>query len=311
MTSQDIRDAFFEEMLALAQKDPRVVFLTADMGAFALERFRREMPERFINAGVAEQNMVSVAAGLALSGKKVFVHSIIPFVTGRCYEQLKVDLCCMKLPVVVVGIGAGLTYAGDGPTHHGMNDIALMRALPDLTIYSPCDAISSRAVCRLAYEDKGPVYIRLEKGVWPALYREGADVPAQGIKELRSGKDVMIIATSAMTHQALAAAEVLEKKGVSTAVVDVFRLKPLDVNALQACFKGRRLAVTLEEHSLVGGLGSMVAEYMVDKGVSVPLKRIAIRDVHCVEPVSREALQKIYGLSVPDVVKTVLDHWHR
>jgi len=305
MKPQDIRDAFFEEMLLLAQKDPNVIFLTADMGAFALEHFKKELPERYINMGVAEQNMISVAAGLALSGKKVFVHSIIPFVTARCYEQIKIDLCCMKLPVVIVGIGAGLTYAGDGPTHHGINDIALMRSLPNMTIFSPSDAPSTRAACRMAYRDHNPVYVRLEKGVLPEVYDEHHDDFALGFKMLREGRDVTILSSSFMTHQACAAADILQERGFSVMIIDVLRLKPLNIDAVEPILRNSRLLVTVEEHSLVGGLGSLIAECLADRDIAVPLRRLGIGDAHCFEPLSRGELQAIYGLSVGDIVKVV------
>ncbi len=300
---QDIRDAFFEQMHLIAREDRSLIFLTADMGAFALDVFRHELPQQYINVGVAEQNMISVAAGLALSGKKVFVYSIIPFVTARCYEQISVDLSVMKLPVVVVGMGAGLTYAGDGPTHHAVNDITLMRALPDFTVFSPCDAVSTRAACRMAHAAKGPVYVRLEKGVLPQLYDDKDDMTL-GMKQIRLGRDVLVVSTSNMTHQAILAADVLKGKGISASVVDVLRLKPFNELLWKDLCGHVRLIVTLEEHSLVGGLGSIISAC---RGVnqSYAVKMMGIEDRHSFEPVSRDLLQEGHGLSVESIVAQI------
>lgn len=160
----DIRDAFFDELYLIASKDKKVIFLTADMGAFGLERFKKDLPDQFINMGVAEQNTVSVAAGLALGGKKVFIYSIAAFITQRCYEQIKIDLCQMKLPVTIIGSGPGLSYGSDGPTHHAVSDVVIMSVLPDMTILTPRSLEEAERAVRMAYESKTPVYIRLGKG---------------------------------------------------------------------------------------------------------------------------------------------------
>ncbi|MFH0753217.1 MAG: transketolase C-terminal domain-containing protein [Candidatus Omnitrophota bacterium] len=299
-----MRDAFFEQMHGLAREDKDLIFLTADMGAFALEVFRHEFPDRYINVGIAEQNMISVAAGLALSGKKVFVHSIIPFVTSRCYEQLTVDLSVMKLPIVVVGMGAGLTYAGDGPTHHAVHDMALMRSLPDFTVLSPCDDVSTRAACRLSHAAKGPVYVRLEKGVVPSLYTPADDMTA-GMKLMCAGKDVMIAATSNMTHQALLVADALAQKGTGAGVVDIMRIKPFNSVLWDELRRDVRLVVTLEEHSLIGGLGSVILECQALRP-GCPVVMLGVGDQHSIVPLPRENLQEMHGLSVGRVVDKIV-----
>ena len=307
MTISDIdtRDAFFDELLALARKDRNLIFMTADMGAFSLEQFKKELPQQFLNVGVAEQNMISVAAGLAMGGKRVFVYTIVPFATLRCYEQIKVDLCCMNLPVTVIGIGAGVMYGGDGPTHHALHDIAVMRALPEMTIFNPADASSTQACAQMSYHHNGPVYVRIEKGKLPSLYPAQAQDFSAGISLLREGQDGMILASGLMVHYALAAADLLAQKSLQVGVVDLYRVKPLDPGRMQALTSGVRKLITLEEHALTGGIGSAVAEWMADERLALTLKRLAFPDVHCHEPYSREQLHEQYGLSAQGIAERV------
>ena len=171
----DIRDAFFDELYAIAVEDGNVMFLTADMGAFSLAKFKEDLPEQYINVGVAEQILVSVAAGLALGGKRVFIYAMAAFITQRCYEQIKIDLCQMRLPVTIIGSGPGLTYGSEGPTHHAVNDIAIMKVLPEMMIITPRDPEEAKEAARIAYDNQTPVYIRLAKGKLPAVYGKYRD----------------------------------------------------------------------------------------------------------------------------------------
>ena len=301
----DLRDAFFDELYDLARKDKDLIFLTADMGAFSLKRFKKDMREQYINVGVAEQNMISVAAGLALGGKNVFVYSIAPFVTLRCYEQIKIDFCCMNLPVTIVGIGAGVTYGADGPTHHATHDIAVMRALPEMTILNPSDAALTKASACFAYTNATPTYIRIEKGILPSIHTE--ENFHQGLSELSQGADVTILATGVMVHKALDVAQQMKEKGFSAGVVDIYRIKPLDQgNLLKIITRSKRI-VTLEDNSIIGGLGSMISEVICDYQVNKPLKRIAMPDHHCFESCQREDLHTLYHLDVDTVEQTIID----
>jgi len=273
----DIRDAFFDELYRIAKRDPEVVFMTADMGAFSLERFRADFPDRFINVGISEQNLISAAAGMALAGKRVFVYAIIPFVTLRCLEQIKVDLCVMNLPVTVIGAGAGFTYSSDGPTHHALEDVSVLRALPGMRIYNPSDQVTAGAAAWSAYRADGPVYVRLDKGSYPVLHPE---TPGEaGMGHLREGSDLAIVATGCMVHTALELAEALAPEGIRAGVIDLFRLKPLDP-ALIAQLRRYRAVVTLEEHTLHGGMGSAVLESLSDTGIDTPVKRLGIADFY-------------------------------
>lgn len=304
----DIRDAFFDEVYQIARKDDRVIFLTADMGAFSLNRFKADLSSQYINVGVAEQNLISIAAGLALSGKKVFVYSIAPFVTQRCYEQIKIDLCAMRLPVTIIGCGPGITYDSDGPTHHAVQDVAIMRALPEMTILNPADAVSAAASARTAYESRTPVYVRIDKGKLPALYRNNEDF-STGLALLKKGKDLTIVTTGVMVHSAFKVADNLAKHSIDAGIIDLYRIKPVNEELLLALIDQSNRIVTLEEHSIIGGIGSAVSEMLVDRGKALPLKRIGIPDKNCVGYGDRAWMHAYYGLDVDSVTRTILDWW--
>ncbi len=302
----DMRDAFFDEVLRLARADRDLVFLTADMGAFSLEAFKRDLPAQFCNAGIAEQNLVSVAAGLALGGKKPFIYSIIPFVTLRCLEQIKVDLCSMNLPVVVVGVGSGLTYGADGPTHHATHDVAVMRVLPELTLFNPSDAVQTRWCAGAAYRAAGPVYVRVERGRLPEIHPEGTDF-SRGVVRARAGADVTIVATGYTVHQALLAADRLAESGIDAGVVDLFRVRPAPVGELETILGESRRVVTYEENSLTGGIGSLVAEVMAEMGMARPFRRVAVPDAHCFLTMEREAMHRELGLDAASAAAALRD----
>lgn len=305
----DMRDAFFDELYNIARDDPQVIFLTADMGAYSLVRFKENLPGQYINVGVAEQNMVSVAAGLALGGKTVFIYTIVPFVTLRCYEQIKIDLCCMELPVTVIGAGAGLTYGSDGPTHHAVHDVAVMRALPEITILNPSDSVMTQAFARIAYESTSPVYVRIEKGRLPLIYDENGSDFSNGIAEIKSGVDLTIISTGIMVHRALEAAKILDEHSMSVGVLDLYRIKPLNVELLLNFIGQSKCVVILEENAITGGIGSAVCEVLSDNLKNISLKRIALPDKHCFESGDRESLHILYGLDTNSITKSILD-WH-
>ncbi len=302
----EMRDAFFDEIYNIAKNDAQVIFLTADMGAYSLNRFKQELPNQYINVGVAEQNMVSIAAGLALGGKNVFIYTIIPFVTLRCYEQIKIDLCCMNLPVTIVGVGPGFTYGSDGPTHHATQDIAVMRVLPEITILNPSDPVITQACAHIAYRNKGPTYVRVDKGEFPIIYNQKNTDFLDGLAQLKKGGDLTIIATGIMVHSALKAAEELNNHSISAGVVDLYRIKPLNEDAILKIIDDSKRLITLEENSISGGVGTIISEVLTDNRKTVSLKRIAISDRHCFETGDREGLHRFYNLDVSGILKTIL-----
>ncbi|MHC4595373.1 MAG: transketolase family protein [Planctomycetota bacterium] len=305
----DIRDAFFDRLYEIAANDSDVVFLTADMGAFSLAKFKKNLGSQYINVGVAEQNLVSVAAGLALGGKKVFIYAIAPFITQRCYEQIKIDLCCMRLPVTVIGVGAGIAYNSDGPTHHATQDIAVMRALEGITIINPSDPVTSAAAASMAYEENHPVYVRIDKGKWPLLYDEIQDF-VDGLALLRDGGDVLIVSTGLMVHRAIEVAEELSRHSIDAAVLDLYRIKPVNAELLSDVISQSKQVVTLEEHSIVGGIGSIISEILTDKGAAVPLKRIGILEKICPGYGNRDWMHSFYGLDVDAIAEAILN-WYQ
>ena len=304
MAAIDVRDAFFDALYALAERDQDVVVITDDMDAFGLRRFKKDFPERFVNIGVAEQNMINVAAGLALCGKKVFTYGIASFVTMRCFEQIKVNLCSLKLPVAIVGVGAGFSFGFDGPTHHGTQDVAVMRAVPEMTIYNPSDAALAAACPRLALAAGGPSYIRLDKGTFPALH-DPSDTFVDGFAIVRPLCDVNLVATGFMTHRALEVADALATDGITVGVVDLYRVKPIvDAFALTVV-SGSCVLVTLEEHSIVGGLGAAVGELVLDRASEVRVLRAASPDLQFLSYGGREWFLRTNGLDVASLVETV------
>lgn len=307
LSEVDMRDAFFDELYNLAKNDSQVILLTADMGAHSLIKFKQDLPKQYFNVGIAEQSMINIAAGLALGGKKVFVYTIIPFAVLRCYEQIKIDLCCMNLPVTIIGVGPGLSYGSDGPTHHATSDIAVMRVLPEITILNPSDPVVMKGSVNIAYKNSGPTYVRIDKGKLPPIYDENINDFSEGLAELSKGNDLTIIASGIMVHQAKAVAKELDKCRVSAGVVDLYRIKPLNENMLLEIIDSSRRLLTLEENTIAGSIGSIISEFLNDSGRNVPLRRIALPDEHCFKSGSRESLQALYGLDIENVTKKILE----
>jgi len=302
----DLRDAFFDRLYELAIEDENFYFLTADMWAFSLGKFKENLGDRFINTGISEQNMISVAAGLAKAGKKVCVYTITPFVTERCFEQIKVDLCCMNLPVMIVGIGAGFTYSNDGPTHQSLNDIAIMRTLPNMTIYSPSSPDMNAAVAEQAFANGGPSYIRLDKGDFPELYPSHCQFDYGWIGPMFEGQ-ILFISTGTNVYDVREVAQSFIEMGIQSSYIDLFKIKPIDDKAIVRMISKFKKIVVVEEHSPIGGLGSIVCELMAMNNVYRPLKRISLPDEFCKQYGDREWIKKQYGLDKDSIQKTVLE----
>lgn len=304
----DTRDATFEELFLIAQQDRNVVLLTADTGAFVFPRFAKELPQQFFNVGIAEQNAISVAAGLALSGKHVFVFGLSPFVTLRCYEQIKVDVCCMDLPVTILGMGTGHGYSFDGPTHHVTNDIAIMRALPGMAIWGPSDPTLAGAAVHMAYACLGPSFVRIDKGPLRKVYDPESFNFSSGLTRLKTGRDLTIVATGPTVTRAYAVAELLEKLGLQAGILDIYQLKPFPVQAFLDSLQAGQPLVTLEEHTLSGGLGSLVCETLMDHEIQVPVRRFGLPDGYRLETGDREWVLKLDGLD-PDSLALNIQKW--
>jgi len=304
--SVDMRDAFITELYARAKSESDIVFLSNEYGAPSLDIFRRDLPKQFINAGISEQNLISVAAGLALGGKKVYVYSIASFITLRCYEQLKIDLCSMNLPVTLIGVGPCYAYSVDGPTHHATEDIAIMRALANMHLYSPADSNMAAALVDVSLQSTTPIYCRLDKGKYPILYKQNEDLSA-GFTVLKEGEDICIIATGMMVHRAIDIAEELNKYSIKAQVIDVYRLKPVDTRNILRVVRNAKKIIIIEEHTIHGGLGSIIAEVMADGNAFLPFKRLAVPDELLYTYGMRENIHRELGLDKNSVVKTILE----
>jgi transketolase len=257
-----MRNAFADEITKIAAADPRVVLLSGDIGNKLFDKYKDQNGNRFFNCGVAEANMMGMAAGLALNGLRPVVYTITPFTTTRCLEQIRVDACYHRAPVVIVGTGAGLSYVDLGPTHHSCEDIALLRALPEMTVLCPCDAVELRAALRAALQHDGPVYMRIGKKGEPILHRSPPDFAIGQAITMREGNDVCLISTGNVMSLALTAADQLAAGGISARVESFHTVKPLDTARLAELFTRYRVVASVEEHSRIGGLASAIAEWL-------------------------------------------------
>ena len=301
----DFRDAVFGAVYEIVSQDRDVLVLYCDMGAMGLDKIRADFPNRAINVGIAEQNMMSVAAGLALAGKCVFTYGIAAHVTARCYEQIKLDICSMNLPVIILGIGSGLSYGVDGPTHQANEDIAIMRALPGMTINNPADAVTAAAAVRMAYRSRGPAYIRMDKKQHEAIYDPDTQDFAAGLTTVASGDQITIIATGILVHRAIAVSKQLAREGISARVVDMYRIKPCNDQLLRKVILESRMVVTLEEHSSVGGIGSLVADLIAESGIKVAFIKLSLSDEFYLGSASRAWAHRRCGLTVDDIANTL------
>lgn len=303
-----MRNVFFDTLFNMALKNKDILLLTADIGAICHDKFKKSLPNQYINVGIAEQNMVGLSAGLALTGKTIYIYSIVPFLAMRCYEQIRVDICCMDLPVKIVGTGAGFDYSTLGPTHHGTEDIALMRALPNLIIYSPSDNLSASEIARKSSQEHGPAYIRLDRTGYPPIYKDSGEINMRaGFSVVKGGKDLCIIASGNMVYTALKVSEKLSEHSVDSGVIDLFKLKPINAEKLICAVKGLSHVVVLEEHCLSGGIGENIAALFLSQMEKFPrLKLLGIPDKFCAEYGGRESLRKTCNLDAGSILSTIL-----
>ncbi len=305
----DLRDAVFETFHELARADCNLLFLTADMGAWSLSEFRKELPGQFFNVGIAEQTMIGMAAGLAHSGKKVVVYAIAPFLALRCLEHIKIDLCLMNLPVTVIGGGAGVAYAGDGPTHYALDDLAGLMALPGLRIFNPADPVTAQSVARSAYWGGGPCYIRLDKGAFPPLVSPESISPT-GFSTLAKGEGLLLIGTGTLSHELKSVCADLASMGIDTSLLDVWQLKPLPLTQLvELCRKSKAVAV-VEEHVFAGSLAANLACALLEAGVNVTYLPLCAESSLAFKYGNRDFLRSLLGLDIK-ALPLKLSEWFR
>ena len=301
-----MRNTFVKTLTELMENDERVFLVTADMGYFIFDAIRERFPGRFVNVGIAEANMVGIACGLALSGKIPFAYTVASFITCRAFDQIKIDICYQQANVKLVGVGAGMAYGTSGPTHQEIADIALMRSLPNMTILSPADAVDAAKITQAAYRHRGPVYIRLGDQIGPVVNQQKDKFKIGKAVVLKAGRDATIISTGSIINNALKARGELAKAGIKTRVINMHSLKPVDRNLIIRSADETGVILTLEEHNVFGGLGSIVAEVLAENAKhKVKFKRLGLADTFCLEYGTSDHLQRHYGLDPAYIVKTI------
>lgn len=300
-----MRNTYLKEVYNLAAKDRNVLSLVADNGMIVYDDFRRDFPEQYFNFGISEGHMITAAAGMASCGKIPFAYTIGAFLAYRSFEFIRLDVCLQKMNVKIVGIGAGMSYGYLGPTHHTTEDIAVLRTLPNLTLLSPASAKETKALVNYAYELNGPVYIRLGNNLKEELYPEDVQViPGKGTI-LKEGNDIVIFSTGDITYHVMTAARRLEQEGIHATVISMHTIKPFDSQLVVDMAQRSTRLFTVEEHSIIGGLGSAVAEVLTDNGCSAGLKRIGLNDVFAHGYGNQEQVRKANGLDADGIYNSI------
>lgn len=300
------RDAFGEALVKLAQENPDIWLLSADVvHVVGIKSFVGAFPERFINVGIAEQTMLGMAAGLATCGKIPFVATFAFLISLRACEQVRSDIAYPNLNVKLFASAAGFVIGTGGTTHHATEDIGIMRSIANMTILVPADSRATIRMMRLAAHTPGPVYLRLRRGVDPDIYTEDIGLEVGKANLVRDGGDVTLIGCGCTVYECLQAAHELADRGIQARVLDMHTVKPIDVTAIEAAVKQTDLVVTVEDHNIMGGLGGAVAEVMAEVGTSTPLRRLGLRDTY--GGIGPEAgLLKKHGLTGPQIAETAL-----
>ncbi len=300
--TQSQRLAYGEELVALGAENKEVVVLEADLGKSTMScLFQQEYPERYFEMGIAEQNMLSTAAGLAVSGKIPFCSTFAVFASGRAYDQIRQTISIGKLNVKICGSSSGLSDFGDGSTHQAVEDIAIMSAIPNMTVLTPCDATETRHAVRAAAAVEGPVYIRVVRNDLPDYIAEKEPFEIGKLRVLKEGRDVAIFAHGSMVETSMKAAELLEAQGISAKVVNAATMKPFDYQGAAEIAKTVRAVVTAEDHNYIGGLASAVA--LALRKSPLPMDYVAIEDQFGQSAHSAAELMKHYGLTAQDIAE--------
>ena len=298
-----MRNAFAQEVTAMAAKDPKLVLLSGDIGNRLFDKLRGGYPAQFMNCGVAEANMMGVAAGMALSGLRPIVYAITPFTTTRCLEQIRVDVAYHNAPVVIVGTGSGLSYASLGPTHHSLEDFAIFRAIPNIRVLAPYDAPSLRSVLREAVNSDIPTYIRIGKKGEKDLVPSEKAVGIGKTAVVREGTDICLLSVGTIGPEAITAADTLkESHGISAEVVLVNTVKPLDEVMLAGLAKRFKAIVTVEEHSKSGGFGEHVSAFLAQNGIPLPIVCLGTGDKFMHSVGSQSYARTYFGIDAPSIV---------
>ncbi|MBI4823519.1 MAG: transketolase [Nitrospirae bacterium] len=308
--TKTMRDAFIGKLCDRMVEDKRLFFLTADFGAPKLDKLREDFKDRFINVGIAEQNLINIATGIALEGFTVYAYAIAPFITMRPYEQIRNNLSLLaqtkEVNINLIGVGAGLSYDVSGPSHHCLEDIIVMRALPHISVFSPSDWVLVERFVDYSINVKGPKYLRFDSKPLPQIYDESSDFDLKkGFYELSKGKDVCLVSTGFMTHTALSAVRELANEAVEVGLIDVFLFEPNEEMFFEA-IKGYKTVITLEEAFINrGGLDSLVSLILECRDSNARVKRMGFKDRYVFELGGRLHLHKLNGLDKEAVIKKI------
>ncbi|MBL7763789.1 MAG: transketolase family protein [Chitinophagaceae bacterium] len=298
--NKDTRSGFGDGIAEAARKNSNIVALTADLaGSLKLQQFMKEFPERFIQCGIAEANMIGIAAGLTIGGKIPYTTTFANFSTGRVYDQIRQSVAYSGKNVKICASHAGLTLGEDGATHQILEDIGLMKMLPGMTVIVPCDYNQTKAATMAIADYKGPVYLRFGRPVWP-IFTKVEDFVIGKAQVFSEGTDVSIFACGHMVWNAIQAGVILQEKGLSVELINIHTIKPLDEKAIIASLSKTRCAVTVEEHNIIGGLGDAVAQ-VAAKNIPTPIEYVGTKDTFGESGIPKDLLKK-YGLDIPDIV---------
>ncbi|MDE6947337.1 MAG: transketolase family protein [Anaeroplasmataceae bacterium] len=273
-----MRTAYLDTLYELAQKDKRVYALISDNGAIVYDKYRRDLPEQYLNLGISEANMIGMAAGMASCGKIPFAYTIGAFLAYRAFEFIRNDVCLQKQNVKIVGTGAGQVYSALGPTHHSTEDLGGLRSLPNLTIICPASPLEVKKATRAAYEYEGPVYLRLGTNKEPEMYENDYEFQIGKAVTLKEGNDITLIGTGSILKDVFDAAEQLQSEGICARVINMHTIKPIDKQVIIKAVEETGKIVTVEDHNVIGGLGSAVAEVIAEYGREVQFKRLGLKD---------------------------------
>lgn len=300
-----MRNHLINKITEIAKTDHNIMLMTGDLGYGVLDEFKNQFPDRYINAGIAEQNMAAVAAGLALESNTVFIYSIGNFPTLRCIEQIRNDICYHNANVKILAVGSGFAYGTLGMTHHATEDLAIMRAMPNMHVFTPCDSISAEAVAEDICKIQGPCYVRLERGGESVVFNKDVHFIVGQLKELRKGKDVAVITIGTVVNEALKAADVLLKENKEVSVYSTYSLKPINKEQILKIAKNNKYIITVEEHQITSGLGSAIAEIIAENNVNTQLIRMGLHDEFTSVVGNQEYLRNFYKLDSTTIQKQI------
>jgi len=312
-----MRDVAINRIYNKMKERNDIFFLSADLGAIALDELRTNFKERFINVGIAEQNLINISTGLALEGFIVYSYAIVPFLTMRAYEQIKNNISLLSqikdINVNLMGVGAGLSYDISGPSHHGIEDISIMMTLPNIMIFSPSDCIITKKIIDFSIDNNKPKYIRLDSKPLPQIYNEDDEISFKtGFSEIIEGEKICLVATGYMTHKALEIATECKKNNMNVGVVDIFSLRPINSYLLYKLLKKYDHIITLEEGFInKSGLDRLILNTLLDNNPSISFKSLGIKENYIFDSGDRNYLHKIAGMDKDNVIKIIKERWRR